>query len=624
MFAVERSRFATRIATRIANGNQLTSRIGALLITLFLASMAAAGVSSVPGVFNFQGRISVGGNPYSGTALFKFSLVDSQGTNTWWSNDGSGASGNEPTTAVPIAVSKGLYSILLGDTSIPGMTQAIGPSAVSTGPVYLRIWFNDGTNGTQLLHPDQRLASTAFALVAASVPPGAITRGMLAPGALAASDLVGTVSPAALPSDVALKSTDLTALSNAFAAQLTALSNQFAMSASVAIPGLTAASTDPVDQALIQLGFNNFASIPAPAWVSRADSPDVPPRQGHGGAWTDHGFAVWGGRLAAGRFSGTGAFYQPGTDRWTDFSPAGAPSARADHLFYWTGSEVLVWGGSDAFGFLPDGARYAPAARLWTPINPTNRPSGRILAASAWTGDSLIVWGGLSSQGLLADGGLYSPTDDQWSPIPADFAPVRRAAASGLWCGDRFIVWGGHGDDGAVNSGAQLLSQNGVPTAWQPISTNRAPSPRSGHTAIWTGSRMIVFGGVDSVGQPKVGTPLGDGAMYDPLTDTWAPLPSTGAPSARGGHIAVWTGTEMLIQGGLASGVATATGAAFNPSLGTWRDLSTDGGPISRGEAVGAWDGKQLYVFGGTDGANPLADLQRLTPQPAWYFYRKP
>jgi hypothetical protein len=47
------------------------------------------------------------------------------------------------------------------------------------------IWFNDGVNGSQLLTPDQRIASVGYAMMAANVPNGAITADKIAPGAIA-------------------------------------------------------------------------------------------------------------------------------------------------------------------------------------------------------------------------------------------------------------------------------------------------------------------------------------------------------------------------------------------------------------------------------------------------------
>jgi hypothetical protein len=51
---------------------------------------------------------------------------------------------------------------------------------------------------------------------------------------------------------------------------------------------------------------------------------------------------------------------------------------------------------------------------------------------------------------------------------------------------------------------------------WTATSTTNAPSPRHGHTAVWTGTEMIVWGGVDDSGNPQ-----NTGGRYNPSTDTW-------------------------------------------------------------------------------------------------------
>jgi hypothetical protein len=42
---------------------------------------------------------------------------------------------------------------------------------------------------------------------------------------------------------------------------------------------------------------------------------------------------------------------------------------------------------------------------------------------------------------------------------------------------------------------------------------------------------------------------FGDGARYDPKTDTWSSLSITDAPTPRAEHSAVWTGSEMIVWG---------------------------------------------------------------------------
>jgi N-acetylneuraminic acid mutarotase len=40
------------------------------------------------------------------------------------------------------------------------------------------------------------------------------------------------------------------------------------------------------------------------------------------------------------------------------------------------------------------------------------------------------------------------------------------------------------------------------------------------------------------------------GARYDTVTDTWTTLSTTGPPLGRADHTAVWTGSDMIVFGG--------------------------------------------------------------------------
>jgi len=150
-----------------------------LLLATFIASTIALltvrNMAATPGILSYQGRVLVNGAPYAGNGQFKFALVNAAGTTSYWSNDGTSAGGSQPTAAVQLAVSNGLYSVLLGDTTIGGMTLAIPASAFDNADVRLRIWFNDGTNGSKLLTPDQRIAPVGYAQVAKGIDDGAVT-----------------------------------------------------------------------------------------------------------------------------------------------------------------------------------------------------------------------------------------------------------------------------------------------------------------------------------------------------------------------------------------------------------------------------------------------------------------
>jgi hypothetical protein len=229
----------------------------------------------------------------------------------------------------------------------------------------------------------------------------------------------------------------------------------------------------------------------------------------------------------------------------------------------------------------------------------------------------MLVWGGRNNSGLLNDGALYDPLLNQWTPLTLPNPPEARFGATAVWAGDRFLVWGGTGEVGELESGGQLLFSGGTPSQWLPISLIGAPSARSGHTAVWTGTALAVWGGQHS------GTVLGDGALYSPQINGWKSMSPTDAPLARTDHVAVWTGTEMIIVTGAGATGDLATGAAYNPASDQWRALSTSGGPVPRSHAVAVWNGFEIMVFGGLSGGQRIAVLQRLVPQPNWYFYRK-
>src|SRR6202040_3810045 len=101
-------------------------------------------------------------------------------------------------------------------------------------------------------------------------------------------------------------------------------------------------------------------------------------------------------------------------------------------------------------------------------------------------------------------------------------------------------VWGGY-NGGFLNDGG-LYSP--AANAWTPVTTTGAPSLRELHVAVSTGSEMIVWGGFNGT------TYLNDGGRYNPIANTWTPVTTNGAPAGRIDHTAVWSGTEMIVWGG--------------------------------------------------------------------------
>ncbi|GEP44086.1 glycine-rich domain-containing protein [Brevifollis gellanilyticus] len=174
------------------------SALRSCLLTLLLAAgFAGTSQAQVPGIISYQGRITVNGSAFNGNGLFKFALVNASGSLTFWSNDGSSTTGNEPTSSIGLAVAGGVYSVLLG----ANMTE-VPPTVFDNPDVRLRVWFTDGTNGMQRLAPDQRIATAGYAMRAATaqtVVNNAITSDKIADGAVTETKIPdGSITPTKL------------------------------------------------------------------------------------------------------------------------------------------------------------------------------------------------------------------------------------------------------------------------------------------------------------------------------------------------------------------------------------------------------------------------------------------
>jgi N-acetylneuraminic acid mutarotase len=158
----------------------------------------------------------------------------------------------------------------------------------------------------------------------------------------------------------------------------------------------------------------------------------------------------------------------------------------------------------------------------------------------------MIVWGGNFGYNFFNTGGIYDPQTNTWTPTSTVNAPIGRSNTTAIWTGSKMIVWGGwiwsSSNYTIYNTGGIYDPQTNT---WTPTSTVNAPSERSGHIAVWTGSKMIVWGGNNTTSGP-----LDTGGIYDPQTNTWTPTSTVNAPDERAYHTAVWTGSKMIVWGG--------------------------------------------------------------------------
>ena len=280
-------------------------------------------------------------------------------------------------------------------------------------------------------------------------------------------------------------------------------------------------------------------------------------RTNFAGVWTGSLLVVWGG--SPGPVS-DGARYDPALDAWTPMATSPL-AARSSPMTANTSQGVFVWGGGLTGGTpAGDGAMYHPGTNTWTAITSVGAPPARQNSGVVWTGTEVVLWGG-SSGGLFNTGGRYNPATNTWLSISTTGAPSARTIGADVWASGYSVIWGGEANNvESVDNGRY----DPVADSWLPISPTGAPSPRQQLTWAGRENELFVWGGLNHL--PSL-TFLGDGGRYNPTSDTWTTLPSIGAPSARNAMPAVWTGCEYVLWGGESpsGGTGLADGATFTP-----------------------------------------------------------
>ncbi|MFC2031472.1 hypothetical protein ACFLWA_12200 [Chloroflexota bacterium] len=176
-----------------------------------------------------------------------------------------------------------------------------------------------------------------------------------------------------------------------------------------------------------------------PATDTWTPIPPPPPELSYGSmaaVWSGSELLVWAGDPPS------GARYDPATDTWTPMSTTNAPSPRDSHKAVWTGSEMIIWGGYqqvDPWGCTSTGGRYDPATDTWTPIDSAAAITGRCDHFLLWTGSTMIVFGGSSGQDPQEFvGAVYDPATDVWQPMASDNGIAY--VWYGAWTGSEMVV----------------------------------------------------------------------------------------------------------------------------------------------------------------------------------------
>lgn len=207
-----------------------------------------------------------------------------------------------------------------------------------------------------------------------------------------------------------------------------------------------------------------------------------------------------------------------------------------------------------------------------------------------------------------------------WGRMSDADAPSARKRHAAVWTGTEMIIVGGLNDATMKNVGSPH-AYDPAKNRWRSLATQGAPA-RHFLQAIWTGRQLIAWGGYEGSGTTQ--SWQWNGMVWSPDSGSWTPLKSPIAWKIDPGASFVeaprqsltWTGSEAIIVGGVDQR-GEPLSMAYNPTSGKWRRLAAAGSPERLAGHAAVWTGDELLIWGGYTGETDA--LRRLTTEGAIY-----
>jgi len=260
-------------------------------------------------------------------------------------------------------------------------------------------------------------------------------------------------------------------------------------------------------------------------------------------------------------------------------------------------------------------------AEVWEKIEPSGSPpsgrNGHVLISPG--GPEQFIFGGFGQNNDLW---MLRQEGETWRweyrVAQGTAAPTARGGHSGAFVDQAIIIFGGSASPLSipVDSETYKLSNPWDPSSvWQKLeTTGTAPSPRAEHTAVYETSMkwMFVFGGYTDGVEASSETYSLD---LSTSPASWTKLNGGGKIPARYGHSAVWGGMGMMVFGGKDTSGKVLNDCWYYP--GAWTEMNIAGDkPPARWQhtAVWMWGGPmepdKMLIFGGQDeNGTPLDDI---------------
>lgn len=298
----------------------------------------------------------------------------------------------------------------------------------------------------------------------------------------------------------------------------------------------------------------------------------------------------------------------PATQDWV-FAPPNDVEGRLFPSITVTGDRVVVWGGRDVDNDVwhASGASLDPESLEWTmlaegPLAPRN---GHV---AVWTGRELIVCCG-RMMGSGESAGAYDPSADSWRAIAAP--PSSPIHAHAIWTGDRVIVFGGITSGGDTPS-LEAFSYDPIQNLWTELSDMPYSAERAS-ASVWSGDMIYVWP------DPEFGRQTHTPMAFDPADNVWSELPDLPDQLVPISPSLVWTGTEIIAWGVDSTGSQdVGVGLRIRPGDTSWSSIADSPLPPSppfegnAGSQGATWTGDEMLIWPGWIGASNSGDASRL------------
>ncbi len=220
-------------------------------------------------------------------------------------------------------------------------------------------------------------------------------------------------------------------------------------------------------------------------------------------------------------------------------------------------------------------------------------------------GSQVIFWGGYNQSTGFNDGTFYNPVNDSWTAIPPIGDGINRYGISIAWTGSNLIIWGGYYENalGGITPLSNGFIFNPATNSWTEMNNLNAPSARYNTACGYNPAtnEFIVWGGFAGV------TYMSNGAKYNLNTNTWTPISNTSSPSARFSPGYSVANGKLFIHGGVGPGF-TYLGDTYlyDIASNSWTPGAVC--PLTPRYFIyeADWTGSQFIVWGGfNDSGNP-------------------